>query len=158
VFETSDSPLRAVFTEDLTALVALTIAALGMAMHQLTGRVAFDAAGSILIGVLMGGTALMLINRNRRYLEGRPLSPKLRAVALRLLKEIPEVERVTFLFAEFIGPDRLLLVAGIGIRGGHSQAELACLLRDIERRIMQHKNIGLAILTLGAPDEEEMHA
>lgn len=156
VLVTSDSPLRAVFAEDFTALVALAIAAAGMGLHQITGRVVYDAVGSILIGVLMGLTALILINRNRRFLEGRALSPELRAVVLRLLRERPEIERVTFLFAEFIGPDRLLLAAGVGLAGEHTQAELACLLRDLERRIMAHQNIGLAILTLGAPDEEEV--
>jgi cation diffusion facilitator family transporter len=158
VFVTSDSPLRAVFTEDLIALVALAVAALGMALRQFTGQVVYDASGSILIGILMGAAALMLMTRNRRFLEGRSLSPKLRALTIRLLKQIPEVERVTFLFTEFIGPDRLLLVAGVGIAGERTQVELACLLRDIEQRIMNHRNIGLAILTLGAPDEEDIGA
>jgi len=42
---TSNSTLRAVFTEDFTALVALVVAALGMALHQLTGVATYDGVG-----------------------------------------------------------------------------------------------------------------
>jgi len=49
-----------------------------------------------LIGVLMGLAGLVLINVNRQYLVGMPLSAERRAVALSLLRAIPEIRRVTF--------------------------------------------------------------
>jgi cation diffusion facilitator family transporter len=153
---TSNAPMRAVFTEDFTALVALAVAALGMGLRQMTGNGTWDAVGSILIGVLMGAMALMLINQNRLYLEGKAISPQQRAEAIGLLREFPEIERITFLYTEIIGPDRLLLVAGVSIAGDHTQTELAYVLRDLEHRIMDHKNVGLAILTLATPDEEDV--
>src|SRR5450755_630325 len=94
VWKTSDSQLRAVFAEDFVALVTLGVAALGMALHQITGNVAYDAAGSILIGVLMGAAGLVLINLNRQLLAGMPLTPEQRVVVLGLLKSAPEVTRV----------------------------------------------------------------
>ncbi|MEO8925507.1 MAG: cation diffusion facilitator family transporter [Caldimonas sp.] len=156
VLATSDSQLRAVFTEDLIALVGLGVAALGMALHQITGNVRFDAAGSILIGLLMGLAGVLLINLNRQFLAGAPLSAEQRAMGIRLLKDTPEIERVTLLFAEFIGPDRILLAAHVSLAGDHTQAELARTLRSLEQRIMTHKNVGQAVLTLAAPEEEEI--
>ena len=65
VLVTSDPTLRAVFAEDSAALAGLLIAAASLAAHQLTGSPIPDAAGSIVIGVLLAATALVLINRNR---------------------------------------------------------------------------------------------
>jgi len=155
VYRTSDSPMRAVFFEDFTALIALALAALGMVLHQLTGKVVYDAAGSILIGVLMAMVALLQINLNRRYLEGKPLAPEMRAEAIKQLKSFPEVERVTFLYGEVIGPDRIALFAGVTIAGEHTQTELAYILRDLEHRLVKNTYVGIAILSLATPDEED---
>ena len=152
---TSDTALRAVFIEDLTALIALVLAAAGMALHQLTGRVIFDTVAAVLIGALMGAAALLLLNHNRRFLEGKALTADQRAEAIRLLKSFPEVARVSFLYAELIGPDRLMLVAGVTIAGEHTQTDLSYVLRRLEERIATHEAIGLVILTLATPDEED---
>jgi divalent metal cation (Fe/Co/Zn/Cd) transporter len=124
-----------------------------MLLHQLTGRVAWDAAGSIAIGALMGVAGLVLINLNRRFLAGMPISPEQRWAAVRALAAMPEVERVTSLFAEFIGPSRLIVAARVVLAGEHSQAELGRLLRALEQRIKENPYVGQATLTLAAPDE-----
>jgi cation diffusion facilitator family transporter len=156
MWKTSDSQLRAVFVEDFVALVTLAIAALGMTLHQLTGRVVYDAVGSIVIGVLMGATGLVLINLNRQLLAGMPVTAEQRTSILALLKSQPAVTRVTFLFTEFIGPARILLAAHVGIAGEHTQAELGRILRELERGIMTNKNVGQVILTLATPQEEDL--
>ena len=112
-FATSNSNLRAVFTEDLIALLSLIVAAVGMALHQLTGVAAYDGVGSILIGLLMVVAAMMLISRNGHLLAGKPIEPsQLTRLASTLLAE-PEVERVAFVYAEVIGPERLLIIASV---------------------------------------------
>jgi len=49
--QTSDSTLRAVFAKDITALISLVIASLGMVLRQLTGLATYDGVGSIAIGL-----------------------------------------------------------------------------------------------------------
>lgn len=155
-WKTSDSQLRAVFAEDFVALVTLAIAALGMALHQLTGNVVYDAIGSIAIGLLMGATGLVLINLNRRLLAGMSVTAEQRANILALLKNAPGVTRVTFLFTEFIGPARILLAAHVAVAGEHTQAELGHILRELERNIMTNKHVGQAVLSLASPHEEDL--
>jgi hypothetical protein len=57
-----------------------------------------------------------------------------------------------------IGPERLLIIASVGIVGDHTQAELATILREIERRLLKHKYIGLAVLTLATFDDVDIVA
>src|SRR4249920_4141562 len=96
VLATSDPTLRAVFAEDSAALVGLVIAAAGLAGHQLTGSPVPDAVGSILVGLLLGVVAIVLINRNRRFLVGEEADPRVRSAAIRALLDMPEVARVTY--------------------------------------------------------------
>jgi len=100
-----------VFAEDSAALTGLVIAAAGLAAHQLTGSPVPDAAGSILVGALLGVVAVILINCNRRFLVGEEADPRVRSAAIRALLEMPEVARVTYLRLEVIGP-RLVFVTG----------------------------------------------
>lgn len=153
---TSDAPIRAVFAEDFTALIGLATAALGMLLHQLTGKAVFDAAGSIAIGILMAITALFLISRNARFLGGEPLAPEQWNQLLEVIRVDPNVARVTFLYTEFIGPRRCLVIAGIGVKGEHTQPELAVILRDIERNLMRRPGVGLAIMTLATAEDRDL--
>jgi cation diffusion facilitator family transporter len=156
LLSTSDTLLRAVVTEDLLALLGLAIAAASMALHQLTGRAEFDGGGSIIIGTLMGAVGLYLIDMNRRFLAGVPLPPDLRAKVIAGFKQTPEIRRVTAFFAEYIGPEKILISARVELEGRHDQAELARMLRRLEARIMEHPNVGRATLSLSAPEEPDL--
>ena len=151
--QTSDPTLRAVIAEDSAALVGLVIAAVGVGLHQLTGNAAFDAAGSILIGVVLGVVAVVLINQNRRFLTGQETDDRVRDAALAELCELPEVDRVTYLRLEYVGPQQVLLVASIDLEGEAVESEVAMTLRRLERQLEEQEHIIEAVLTLAAPDE-----
>ncbi|TKV30055.1 cation diffusion facilitator family transporter [Arthrobacter sp. NamB2] len=153
VSTTSNPTLRAVFAEDAAALIGLVIAFLGILLHQLTGSPVPDAVGSILVGVLLGVIALILIDRNRRFLVGQAVSPStLEAVAARLTAH-SSIERVTYLHLEYVGPERLYLVAAVDLVGDRREHDVAVSLRGVERNIEQHERIEEAVLTLSTRDE-----
>ncbi|HEY3036522.1 MAG TPA: cation transporter, partial [Streptosporangiaceae bacterium] len=134
VLATSDPTLRAVFAEDSAALTGLVIAGAGLAAHQLTGSPVPDAIGSILVGVLLAVVAVVLINRNRQYLVGQEVDPRVRAAAVEALLAAPEVARVTYLRLEFVGPRVVSVVGDVDLTGDDTESHVAVRLRALEAR------------------------
>jgi cation diffusion facilitator family transporter len=153
ILNTSNPTLRAVFAEDAAALIGITIAVIGIALHQVTGSATPDAIGSILVGVLLAVVAVFLIDRNRRFLVGEEVRPEVRQQVLRELLERPDIDRITYLHLEFVGPGRLYLVASVDMAGDDVEHSLAVRLRQVERELEEHDNIEEAVLTLATPDE-----
>jgi cation diffusion facilitator family transporter len=156
VLRTSNPTLRAVFAEDSAALVGLVIAFLGLLLHQLTGEAVYDAVGSILIGVLLAVVAVVLIDRNRRFLLGEPAPERARHAVLSALLEHPEVDRVTYLHLEYLGPERFYLVAAVDLVGDDPESDVAAELAAVEAELERSTYIAEAVLTLSRPGAEAL--
>ncbi|MGX1583696.1 cation diffusion facilitator family transporter [Microbacterium sp. NPDC055502] len=156
VLETSDTTLRAVFFEDSAALVGLVLAGGSILLHQLTGVAAWDAIGSILVGVLLGVVAVILIGRNIAFLVGTSVSPTLRSRVGTALLGLDDIERVTYLHIEYVGPNRLFLVAEVDLSGDAREHDVARRLREVERRIQAHDAIEAVVLSLSVDDEPSL--
>jgi cation diffusion facilitator family transporter len=153
VLATSDPTLRAVFAEDSAALIGLVLAAAGLGAHQLTGSPIPDAVGSIMIGLLLAVVAIVLINRNRRFLVGQEADPKVRAAAIQALMNLPEVARVTYLRLEIVGPRMVSVIGDVDLTGDDTESHLAVRLRALEAKVSTSAAVAGAVLSLSAPDE-----
>lgn len=156
VLRTSDPTLRAVVFEDAAALIGLLIAAAALGAHQLTGSPVPDAIGSILVGVLLAVVAVVLINRNRRFLVGEEADASTRSAVIRALLALPQVDRVTYLRLEIVGPRMINVVGDVDIVGDQVEHHVAVILRDLEARIQASPAVVGAVLSLSAPDEESL--
>lgn len=156
VAETSNPTLRAVFFEDASALVGIVLAAAGIGLHQLTGDPVWDALASIAIGVLLAVVAVFLMRRNMAYLLGEGLGPQLQARVLRSLLAHPQIERITYLHVEYVGPQRLFVVAAVDLVGDDAESALAVRLRGLEADVEQDPMIEDAVLTLALPAEASL--
>ena len=153
-FETSDPTVRAVFAEDSAALVGIVIAFLGILLHQVTGDVAWDAIGSILVGGVLGVVAVILINRNRVFLTGEPGPPRLQQALRDKLASFPEVASVRFLRPEFIGPKQIFVIASVDLVGDAVESSIARTLRELEHRFEDDvPYVVEAVLTVSEPDD-----
>lgn len=156
VARTSNPTLRAVFFEDFAALLGILLAGAGIALHQLTGEAVFDALGSIAVGVLLGFVAVFLMRRNMEYLLGEGIGPRLRSEVITELLAHPQIERLTYLHVEYVGPQRLFVVAAVDLVGDDREGHLAFRLRDLEADLERNPMIEDAILTLAPPDEPSL--
>lgn len=153
IHQTSNPTLRAVFLEDAAALTGLVIAGAGVVLHQVTGDAVWDAIGSIVVGVMLFAVSIFLVQRNRSFLVGEAISGVIRDRALSALIAHPEVERVTYLHLEFVGPERLFVVAAVDLTGNDDEASLAVRLKRVENAVQDHALIEAAVLSLSLPED-----
>lgn len=151
--ETSDPTLRAVFAEDFAALIGIGVATAGIALHQITGSPVPDSAGSILVGLLLGFVALILVDRNRRFLVGMAASPGLLTAAREWLGGMAGVASVGYLHMECVGPRRVYLVASVDLDGDDAESHVADHLRKLESELERHESVVEAVLTVSRPGE-----
>lgn len=148
---TSDPTLRAVFFEDLAALLGIAIAVSGLALHEATGDPVWDAVGSILVGLLLGAVAIYLLRRNMAFLVGQVVDPRVHARAREWLLERPEVQSVATLHLEYVGPERMFLVGSVDLVGDDPESEAADELQRLEDLLERHDAIARAVLSLAPP-------
>jgi divalent metal cation (Fe/Co/Zn/Cd) transporter len=112
--------------------------------------------GSIAVGILLGVIAVVLIDRNRRFLVGQGVTPDLEKSMAMLVLEHREIERMTYLHLEFVGPRKLYLVAAVDITGDLREHDVAIALRRVERELEGEETVEEAVLTLATPDEPSL--
>ncbi|WP_018548617.1 cation diffusion facilitator family transporter [Streptomyces sp. LaPpAH-108] len=114
----SDPALRTVIAEDGTAVLGVTLAAVGMALHMITGQVAWEAAASLVIGALLVYIAYRLGREARDQLIGEAADPGLTARIRALLCAQPEIDSVEALFTMKTGIDSTLVAARVDLVPG----------------------------------------
>ena len=110
-----DPTVIAVLFEDSAALGGLVVAAVGVALYHYTGNAIFDAAASLLIGVILAGTAFWLAFETKGLLIGESANREVVAEIQRLASRYPEVERVNEVLTMHVGPDYILAAVSLNI-------------------------------------------
>ncbi|TXD98653.1 cation diffusion facilitator family transporter [Psychrobacter frigidicola] len=156
VVDTSNPTLRGVFFEDSAAVIGLVIAAAAMGMHAYTGQPFWDALGSIVVGILLGAVAIFLISRNREFLVGHKVSDRMHCYVLGELLEHPDIDSVSYLHLEWVGPKKIFMVAAVDIIGNQEEKDIALKFEGIENQFRNNPIFQEAILTLSVPNAETL--
>jgi cation diffusion facilitator family transporter len=110
-FRTSrDSDLIVVMGEDVAALAGLVIALLAVVMSVVTGHAAFDAAGSIAVGVLLILVAVLLSVQIKGLITGQSADAAMESRKRAQLQARAEVAELYSLLTLQMGPDVMVAI------------------------------------------------
>ena len=105
--------LPVVLLEDLGALVGLVLALGGVGLAATTGNPAWDAYGTMSIGILLGVIAIVLAVEMQSLLLGEAASPADVGAIRKAMESQPEVVRLIDLKTQHLGPEELLVTAKV---------------------------------------------
>jgi len=108
--ETRQSDLLVVFGEDLAALLGLCIALIAIILTIITGNPAYDAMGSIFIGILLVVIAFVIGIEVKALLIGQSVEPEQRVNMLEFLKNRNEIDEVFNMLTLQLGKDVMVAV------------------------------------------------
>jgi cation diffusion facilitator family transporter len=134
--ESKSPEIPVVLLEDFGALIGLTFALVGVALATITDDGAFDAIGSIAIGLLLGVIAVVLAVETKSLLIGESATPEEQDAIRTVIEASPEVRRIIHLRTEHLGPDDLLVAAKLDFFTG-SVSELAGAIDAVEARLRE---------------------
>ena len=132
-----DPTLFVVLFEDSAAMMGLLVAFAGIALTQATGLAVFDGLASIVIGVILGGTAIWLAYETKGLLIGESANVGVVAGIRELVKSAPEVRHVNEVLTMHMGPDFILLNLGVKFADEIRARDLEEAVRRLERAIKQ---------------------
>jgi cation diffusion facilitator family transporter len=127
--------LPIVLLEDTAALSGLAFALIGVTLATITGNGRWDGAGSIAIGVLLGGVAVILAVEMKSLLIGESAGRDVERDIVAAIEGGPEVDGVIHLRTMHVGPDTLLVAAKIAVADTDSAVQIARGIDAAERRI-----------------------
>ncbi|MFI5806836.1 cation diffusion facilitator family transporter [Streptomyces sp. NPDC051561] len=130
-----DPALRTVVAEDSTAVVGVLVAMTGMVLHMVTHQVAYEAAASLTIGLLLVYVAYRLGSDARAQLIGEAVDVELDDGIREFLAAQPEIDRLVSLLTMRLGMESTLVAARIDLMPGLDSERVELVSERIKRDI-----------------------
>jgi cation diffusion facilitator family transporter len=130
-----DTTVKATLFEDSAAMIGLALAALGLALRQVTGSPVWDGAASIAIGGLLVVVAVRLGLDSRDFLIGRAADPRDLEMIRAEIEQAPGVDALVDLRTMHLGPEHLIVAARVAFSDEISADRAEDVADDIDRRL-----------------------
>jgi cation diffusion facilitator family transporter len=128
-----DPPAFIVLLENGAAMAGIVAAAIGVALSQLTGDPFYDGAASVVIGVILGITAMVLAHESKGLLIGEAADPEL----VRGLRELACSKRgivgVGHVLTIHSSPDQISAMMNVDFRDTITAGDVERIVREVER-------------------------
>ena len=122
---TSEPTLRAIVVEDGSALIGLSLAAVGLLLHEFAGLENADAIAALLIGLLLAATAFGLARPLADLLIGRSMLPARLERVYAIIEDSPSIDEVLSVQAVYGAPQEVIVAAKVHPAPGKTADELA---------------------------------
>ena len=155
-----DPPTFIVLLENGAAMAGIVAAAIGLFLSQLTENPFFDGAASVVIGVILGFTALLLARESKGLLIGEAADPELVDGLRDLASDQPGVVGVGHVLTVHSAPDQVTVMINVDfdndMRAGEVERIVGETEREARRRWPQVRRLFIRPMQ-GAADERKPH-
>jgi cation diffusion facilitator family transporter len=134
----SRSPeLPVVLLEDLGAMIGLVLALVAVGLAAITGNPAFDAYGTLAIGVLLGVISVVLAIEMKSLLLGEGARPSdLEAISAAITAD-EHIHQLLHLQTQHLGPDELLVAGKVQLSPSLAFDQVVETIDEAERRVRE---------------------
>ena len=132
-----DPSIFVVLFEDSAAMLGLLVAFIGVWLSQVTGILIFDGIASIIIGLILVGTAIWLAYETKGLLIGESANQSVIQGIRQTLQEKPNIEHINEVLTMHMGPDFILANISVDFSDTISAQEVEVDIAAIDHRIKQ---------------------
>lgn len=126
-----------VLFEDSAAMLGLVVAFFGVFLSQVTGNLIYDGLASIVIGLILGGTAIWLAYETKSLLIGESADVKVIADIRKIVTGYPQVEHVNEVLTMHMGPQYILVNLSVDFFDRTTAGELERTITELDAQIKQ---------------------
>ena len=142
VRRSKDPTVFTVLFEDTAAMLGLIVAAIGIALADILGIPVLDGVASILIGVILAGTAMLLAYECKGLLVGEAASLDMQESIRRLLARQRGIKRVNEVLTMHLAPGDILVNISVDFEDSLDSADVEEVITDLERDLTtRHRDI-----------------
>jgi cation diffusion facilitator family transporter len=132
-----DPTLFVVLFEDSAAMLGIIAAFVGIFLSQITGNSIYDGIASIIIGLILAGTAAWLAYETKGLLIGESASPRIVEGIKKIASGYSKIKHVNEVLTLHMGPDFILLNLSVDFVDSLSAEDLEDTISRLDRQIKQ---------------------
>ena len=126
-----------VLFEDSAAMLGIIVAFLGILLSQITGNPHYDGIASIIIGLILAGTAAWLAYEIKGLLIGESARPEIVKGIKEIAKSYPKIKHVNEVLTLHMGPEFILLNLSVDFADSISAGDVEETISRLDRHIKQ---------------------
>ena len=135
--QSKDPPAFIVLLENGAAMAGIVAAAAGVFLAQLTANPFWDGAASVVIGIILGITALLLAYESKGLLIGEAADPELVAGLRKLAKSAPGVVGVGHILTVHSSPDQVTAMINVDFADEMRAGDVEQIVRSVEEEAQE---------------------
>jgi cation diffusion facilitator family transporter len=132
-----DPTVFTVLFEDSAAMLGLLVAFIGLVLSQVLHEPMYDALASIVIGVILSGTAMLLSYECKGLLIGEAASQEVVSGIRNILNKESEILSINEILTMHMGPEDVLLNISLDFHDNISAGEVERTITQLEIEIKQ---------------------
>ncbi len=135
--ESKDPSVITVMVEDSAALLGIVVAGIGIFFSEATGDTTYDSLSSVVIGGILMAFAYFLAKENKALLIGESISRKDYNKVVKLVNEIPDVNRIITMRTMHFAPEDVLVTIEVNLVDGLDTDKIESVIDNIEQKVKQ---------------------